>query len=274
MMWNKDYSEELEKAYKKIYSSRAGRPQWGVKKNSDSHAIIHPAIPFVGKDYDKSKLLAYASAENLNWYKKGKETYLDDDEAALIRRRSPLKSDKKEKCFFPGLNMGPFGNGYYYIIIAYVLKKLEIELEYETPFDFLYNFAADNFGKFSIAGDENEDYAGKIDYLRRSFKYVEADLETLKPNIIIMPKTIYNFDEVKALIKGIVPESKIISIYQMQPHNIINEDRIAGYPKRKGKKIIEPLSGWHDQITKNKEQFYSIYAYLDSVLNDIKKEKV
>jgi hypothetical protein len=266
MMWNKDYSEELEKAYKKIYSSRNGRPQWGIKKSNDPHAIIHPAIPFVGKDYDKTKLLAYASAENLHWYKEYKETYLDDDEAALIRRISPLKSDKKKGNFFPGLNMGPFGDGYYYIVIAYILRKLGVELEYENPFDFLPNFAADNFGKFSIAGNKNEDYAGDINYLKRSFKYVEADLEILKPNIIIMPKTIYSHEEVGALIKKVASESKIIPIYQMQPHNIIHKDRIAKYTKRKGKKIVKPLNEWHDRLKENKEQFYSIYAYLDEVL--------
>jgi hypothetical protein len=261
MHGNKIYREKLANEYKKIFL-KGKIPKWAVRKIADSSKIVHPAIPFVGENYEKTKLIVYASAENLNFYKRDEDGYLDNDKKAIYRRYND------EKAYFPGLHCGPIGCGQLLIVSAYVLKKLKYKIIYNNPHEFISNIAADNFGKFSIVGEKNRDYAGNIDYLKSSFKYIEADLKILQPEIIILPDTIYRFDEVKKLIKKLVPSCLCIPIYQMFAQNINHKKRISKYLKRKEEDVDPILLKWHKKIPNNmKENFYSVYNYLDKIIN-------
>jgi hypothetical protein len=269
MYWNKTYREKLAKEYRKIFQNEKN-PKWAVKKIDNSSEIIHPAIPFVGKNYDKTKLIIYASAENLSFYKREGDGYLDDDKEAIYRRYNYIN----RKTYFPQLHCGPIDCGQLLIVSAYILKCLNNEILYNDAHEFLSNIAADNFCKFSKAGIKNNDYAGNIDFLRYSFKYIEADLSILQPNIIIMPHRIYSFCEVKELINTYVPSCLCIPIYQMNAHNINRKDRISKYSKRKKENIDPILLDWHEKISDRripKNNFLSVYNYLDYILNKYRK---
>jgi hypothetical protein len=276
MYWNTIYREKLVKEYKKIFDNNK-KPKWAVKKINDSSKIIHPAIPFVGKNYDKTKLIVYASAENLSFYKE--EGYLDDDEKAIYRRYDSIISDKKKGRYFPNFHCGPIDCGQLLIVSAYILKYLNINLNYNDPYEFVTNISADNFGKFSEAGEKNRDYAGNIERLKYSLKYIEADLKILQPKIIILLKRIYEFKEIHKLIQDYLPKCLCIPIYQMFPQNINLKNRISKFPKRKQINIDPILLKWHEKITdynnkisgQTKKNFYSIYNYIDSVIKEYKK---
>jgi hypothetical protein len=269
MYWNKEYREKLSNEYKTIFKNEK-KPKWTVKKIENTTEPIHPAIPFVGENYDKTKLLIYASAENLSLYKKERDGWLDNDKKSIYRRYNNINI----KEFFPVLNCGPIECGQLLIVSAYILKYLNITISYKNPHEFLSNIAADNFGKFSKAGNKNNDYAGNINYLKYSFKYIKADLSILKPKIIILPHQIYSFSEVKELIKKYSPSCKCFPIYQMNAHNINKKDRISKYPKRKKENIDPILLEWHEKITDKripKNNFLSVYNYLDYIIKKYKK---
>ena len=269
MYWNKIYREELSNKYKTIFKDEK-KPKWTVKKIENTSEPIHPAIPFVGENYDKTKLIVYASAENLSFYKKDEDGYLDNDNKSIYRRYNYININK----YFTQLHCGPIDCGQLLIVSAYILKCLNNKISYKNPHEFLSYIAADNFGKFSKVGNKNNDYAGNINYLKYSFKYIEADLSILKPNIIILPHQIYSFSEVKELIKKHSPSCLCFPIYQMNAHNINNKNRISKYPKRKKENIDPILLEWHEKITDTripKNNFLSVYNYLDYIVNKYNK---
>jgi hypothetical protein len=259
---------ELRKSYKKVFSLKKNKPDWAVKKLK-GNGLIHPAIPFIGKNYNKTKVLLYASAENLTGY----DGYLDNDNFAINRRREYYNEDKKEEKPFPGVHIGPVGDGSLLIVSAYILNILGIKLEYSTPYEFIEYIAVDNFCKYTKGSLRNEDYAGVTEKIEKSFSYIENDLKILKPKIIILPKTIYKHKEVKQKIERIVPKCLIIPIYQINSTTV--NTTINKYWKRKKKSEIKNiLFKWQEmqkklgnKITgKTNKYFYSVYTYLDDVV--------
>jgi len=266
MYWNKIYREELSIKYSDIFKKEK-KPRWAVKKIENQYEPIHPAIPFVGENYDKTKLIVYASAENLSHYKDDGDGYLDDDKKSIYRRYNNINKHKNEN-YFPDLHCSPITDGQLLIVSAYILKCLNIRISYNDPYEFVSYIAADNFGKFSKAG-RNVDYAGKIDYLQYSFKYIEEDLSILKPKVIILAYKMYSFPEVKELINKHSPQCLCLPIFQMNTHNINRKDRIAKHTKRKKKDIAPILLEWQKNITDRKihKNFFSVYNYLDCILS-------
>jgi hypothetical protein len=60
----------------------------------------------------------------------------------------------------------------------------------------------------------------------------------------------------------------------MTLRNINNKKRILKYPKRKKENIDPQISNLHDNLkykSKTKNNFYSVYNYLDYILNKYKK---
>ncbi|MGL4981583.1 MAG: hypothetical protein ACRC4W_01775 [Treponemataceae bacterium] len=187
------------KNIKKIFSEDKQNPHWAARKKTVDENI-HPAIPFVGKNYEKTRLLVYASAENLTYYEKSDKSIdkFENDELAINRRK--IKESKTS--FFPNIHIAPINDGSLLICAAYILEKLNEELKYTTPYEFIENIAVDNFCKFSIkTGSKNIDYAKDLNKLEKSFAYVEEDLKILQPGILIIPKTIYRHKSVRDMIK-------------------------------------------------------------------------
>lgn len=262
--------EELKQEYKRIFDVANNRLIWAAKKKTISNEVIHPTIPFVGENYDNTKLLLYASAENLIYYYKEKNKNnldLDNDNFAINRHRENFNKSKEQ--FFPNVHILPIDNGSLVVITCYMLLHLKSNLNYNRPIELLEDISCGNFGKFSIEAHlKNIDYANDIDKLQYSFEYIEADLKILQPKILIMPYTIYRHSRVQQLITKNANGCKILPIYQITPTTI--NLHIKKYSKKQANEI-GVLDKWHQEITgritgKTKENFYSIYTYLDEIL--------
>ena len=256
--------KKLAEEYGKIFELPENRPEWAVKKGN-SVELIHPATPFAGEKYSEAKVLLYASAENLT----GDMGHLFDDSYAINRRRKKMNEDKTKN--FPDPHIRPVSDGSLMIATAYILKILGKTLSYHNPYEFIEYLAVDNFCKYSVeSGDANQDYANCIEKLRYSFEYVKADLEFLKPEILILPKVIYHHREVQQLIRKIVPACLLIPIYQINSRNI-NIRISKEYPPKDVSTIDPLLVEWQKKLEngitgKTNENFCSVYTYLERVV--------
>jgi len=265
-----NYKKQLEESYSNIFNIDRNNPEWAVKKKTKKENI-HPAIPFVGNFYENTKILLYASAENLTYYEeKQGDNWLDDDYYAINRRKI------SNGHFFPHIHIAPINDGSLLIVAAYILNKWNINLNYSTPYEFIENVAIDNFCKFSLKTSEkdrkNKDYAKDINKLKFSFDYIKSDLEILQPNILALPKTIYGHDEVKKMIKEILPNCLILPIYQINS-STINRIIAKKYDKKGKEEIPETLLKWQKNLSngitgKTNLNFYSIYNYIDSLFEN------
>lgn len=264
--------EKLLIEYSEIFSQKENRPEWAVKKNN-SKEIVSPSIPFIGKNYEKTKILLYASAENLGDYKGG---WLDNNDFAKNRHR--LWFDKySDNHFFPDVHIAPMNKGGLVNIIGYVSMKLYPDFKFDTPKELLEGVAFANFGKFSISvekGEKNIDYAGDYHKLKKSIEYIKSDLEILKPDILIIPETIFKHNRIKKLLSIEFPGIKIIPIYQIHHFNINGENRLKKY-KKKDKADLGILVNWQKKFGKGlkgktNENFYSFYTFLDKQIEKIK----
>jgi len=260
-----EYQEKLKERYADLFNADKNKPDWAVKKKAKEENI-HPAIPFVGKSYEKTKLLIYASAENLNT----DCGHLYDDKEALNRRENTYNRNKNK--YFPDLHILPVTDGSLVIVSAYILKKTGKILQYTTPYEFIEHIAVDNFCKFSIENSgPNMDYAGIISKVRYSLKYVEADLKILEPDMIIMPEKIYNHHEVKQLITKFVPNCIVLPIYQINSRNINHPERIRKYVQKDASTIDDLFVEWQKNLKngitgKTNKNFNSVYTYLDDIV--------
>ena len=268
--------KRLRERYERIFSGKKNEPAWATHKNSSGHTheLIHCPIPFVGRNYEqqKVKILLYASAENLTGY----DGYLDADEDAINRHRNFFEwSIAKADTFFPNVHIQPVNDGCLPIVALYLYMKFQ-SVDHITPAEFLERIALANYCKYTIQPDtangraRNQDYAGERDYLAQSHAYIKADIETLKPDYIIMPKMIYWAD--REFIDQIKGTAKIIPIYQMNARNI--NLRIKKYPKTSVQKLNAVLRQWYIHLEANgikgktKENFLSVFAYLDDVFQN------
>ena len=265
---------KLTEKYREVFKLPKNKPDWAVKKN-DGVSLVHPAIPFIGKKYSEAKVLLYASAENLVRY----NGYLDIDSNAIKRRRDTYnlglkeREKDKDKYYFPNIHIKPIEDGSLLTAAAYILKIIGKTFQYNDPYEFIEHIAVDNFCKFSIEnGNRNKDYAGKINKVRYSFDYIKADLKLLKPEIIILPKTIYNLREVKQIIKDIVPNSLRIPIYQINSRNINHPERIKKYFLKNEKSTIDKdlLVNWQKRLKNGTNKNYNgVYTYLENVVKNV-----
>ena len=265
---------QLHELYKQIFSRKSHEPNWAMHKAASGHTqeLIHCPIPFVGKNYarQKVKILLYASAENLTAYK----GYLDDDHYAIHRHRNFFESSiSNPDTFFPNVHIQPINDGVLALVALYVYLQFQ-PVEQITPAEFLERISLANYCKYTIQPENtsgrfrNQDYANNSEYLRQSHDYLKADLEVLKPDYIIMPKAIYWAD--KEFIDQVKGKAKIIPVYQMNARNI--NLRIKKYPKTPVEELSPVLRSWYGALHSNgitgktKENFLSVFAYLDDVL--------
>lgn len=270
--------KSLLEAYKKEFSSRKNKPDWAVHKTTPGHTheLIHCPVPFVGKSYhrEKTKILLYASAENLSDYSSKRLTYLDCDDDAVNRHRNSFNSSVvKPDVFFPDVHIQPITDGGLAIAAFYLYLKFQSTSRI-LPAEFLEKIALANFCKYTIQSapgkNQNQDYAGDPEYLAESHAYVETDLRILKPDYIIMPKTIYGAD--RDFIDSVKENAKIIPIYQINARNI--NLRIKNYPRKSVRDIPPEVMEWYAHLGSNgisgktKENFLSVFSYLDEIMQN------
>ena len=163
----------------------------------------------------------------------------------------------------------PISDGCLTIAALYVYSKFQKVSEI-SPAEFLERIAFANYCKYSIQAEQNQDYANNPDYLAESHRYIAGDIEILKPHYIVMPKTIYWTD--RTFIDSIRGSAKIIPIYQINARNI--NLRIKKYSKAFSPKLDMVLLDWYNHLGKHgitgktKENFFSIFDYLDYVMQN------
>lgn len=283
-MNNNSITNDLIMRYGSLFETnlKSGQPEWAVKKNNEPERLVHPTIPFVGKNYCEQKLriMLYASAENLNNY----SGHLDNDDMAKDRHRRYYEESAVKNYFFPMVHIAPMEDGCLMNVLKYVSERMGLSLP-DNPREFLECIAFGNFCKFSIRSQyHNIDYAKDKEKLNYSIPYVLSDLELLKPDVVIMPATIYN--TVKQEISKAIGNTLILPIYQINARTV---NRIISKSNKFPPKDVDDLSPaileWYEALgdvknkkvayanriaAKTKSNFLSVFSYLDVILASCK----
>ena len=268
-MENNNLVNQLKESYRQIFEAQKleGSISWAQHKSSNPSELVSPTIPFIGKNYlaQKTKILMYASAENLVGY----NGYLDDDSYAINRHRSWF--DAKNYDFFPKVHLKPIEDGSLVIVLRYICEKLGIEMP-DTPKEFLESISFANFGKFSIQTDSNnKDYAQNKSKLDCSMPYIECDLKILRPDIIVMFKTIYTTE--RSLIDEWKGDAQVISLTQINARTV-NTNFKRRFALKDEIELSTVIRDWYDRkhFYENKfknnthKNFLSVFSYVDSIL--------
>lgn len=235
-------TDSLLESYDSIFSDKDNQPTWAVHKRNTPDELVYPTIPFIGKRYAEQdvKILVYASAENLSGYWKGNGRHwagdqLDDDDWAKNRHRICFDDPSWQQVGkLPFVHCGPMNDGGLLTAVMYLASILR-NGDVEEPRMFYESIAFGNYGKFSIETElqatirknplltseeiartkkcktgRNIDYATEFDCLKKSFAYIQTDIEVLKPHYIIMPNM-----EDNGFIVSVKGNAKIIRIRQM-----------------------------------------------------------
>ena len=271
---------QLLNIYKQIFTDKNNSPDWAVHKLGDRNIeLIHCPIPFIGKDYlhQESKILLYASAENLSKYHLNNSPYLDNDEFAINRHRIFFDdSVAKSNVFYPNVHIQPITDGGLALVAYYIFCKLNGYQEL-LPAEFLEKICFANYCKYTISGifsstgKQNLDYASNPKFLEHSHKYVEADISILSPDYIVIPKTIYETD--RSFIDSIKGNAQVIPIYQINSKNI--NMRIKAFHPINGCNLYPMIRTWWIHLSdgvlngKTQQNFLSVFNYVDDVLSKI-----
>lgn len=282
--------EELEKRYREFHESENRPPNsWIVTDKEGNEKYVRSAIPFVGKEYFSNangvKVLLYASAENLCGYEDGIEELAE--EYRVQRCRQSFDKSVAAGDFFPSVHIQPINDGGLLVVAYQILKKVmgdSFEAIYGnmTPAEFLEHICCSNYGKFTLHkgdGKTNYDYAGDKQVLSFCHDYVRADIEILKPDIIIMPKSMYYkakqknefFSEYHGMI--IFPIHQInAGVVHRTIHGNVSKDKsmkIPRYQEIDWNTLTSNEKLWHEKIKAiNKDCFKSVYTYVNSVEPD------
>ena len=261
--------EELSASYRSIFADQQtnGQIAWAQHKVSNPQEIVSPTIPFIGKNYtgQKTKVLLYASAENLAGY----EGHLDNDAKAINRHR--WYKDNVEREFFPWVHIAPITDGSLLIVLKYICEQLGIDMP-ATPKEFVESIAFANFGKFSIqTGSSNVDYAQNKSKLDCSMPYVEQDLKLLQPDIIVMFQTMYATE--RSEIDSLKGDARIIGLTQINARTV-NTNLKRRYALKDENELSPVIRDWYDikHFHRNKftnkthKNFLSVFTYLDTIL--------
>lgn len=272
--------ELLLSHYSNLYH-QMGAPEWAARNRRNGEAIV-PSIPFIGRDYlsASTKIAIYASAENLTYYEKSSgDNALLETEFAWNRHRTLFEwwLKNEERCFFPKVHIAPVENGGLICAALFLCKQLGLEW-HSIPHEFLEKLAVANVGKYSIATigskqKHNVDYSKNFSKLEFSMPFFKAELEILKPNVLILPRTIYSHSQIKQLIGGAIPSARVIGVLQCNARNINIHLKNVKVQAIKLKAELENsfplLVDWTNQIcdANLKQGFYRYYVHLLSVLN-------
>lgn len=296
-MYKSELSEAaLLKAYDAICRAKGDNPEWAVHKRNSPAELVRCTIPFVGKYYaeQSGKILVYASAENLSGYYPGNSRewvgdWLDDDRQAENRHRrcfdDPELWNNKKNPFFPHVHLEPMNNGCLSTAVYYIASRL-YRAEPANPRDFYETIAFGNYGKYSIETDfqrslrlgaeqggrkANLDYAGKVGLLAESHEFVKADIETLRPDLIILPASVYRVDA--EFINSVKGGAAVLPIYQMNAR-VINQYIAPNYPAYDVERLSQAVKTWYSELCeggmtgKSKENYLSVFTYLDNAMEN------
>lgn len=190
----------LLECYDRIFAD-AGPPPWAWE-------WVKPTVPFVGRRYGATgspRILVYASAENLSWLDGSNVSYLAQYGSAGARDRhrrvfwepehaqTGEPEPERSRTPYTGIGIEPFDNGGLLCAAALLwrweLRRLKLAEGLPTSsHDLVESIAVANLSKFTRqpAGNRNVDVRGRK--LKPSLEYVLADLEVLKPSLVLFAK--------------------------------------------------------------------------------------
>lgn len=267
--------EDLTKAYRVLFG------KYGTPENMFN---LRPAIPFVGDGFQKTKprVLSYASAENLSY------AYNDElnPNTSKIHELGDTDQFNRARYFhertkesFPQVHIEPFNNGSQLFITRHILSKLGYKNKFlNTPHDFIEQIAVANPGKFSIKSTKNRDYAGDRKKMAHSLEYIKKDIFYLRPDIVILPKSIFNtinkMEKWSAILKMADIEAiDFIQTYQLSFfNNFRTKTAVSGLPKPREENY--PYGNWLQEINCGKLDITAYFSWVENELyqtSNIKK---
>ena len=207
------YGEELQ-VFKTANNDRVA-PKWAFQ--------IAPAIPFVGSAYGRGALpgvLIYSSAENLSyiWEKDWLSIeWLKDEESQMRRSRIYNMHERGTN-----VHIGPINDGAQLKVARQVLKCLSPSAEFSVSSAeaFLEQVAVANPGKYSIFSPTNSDYPKDLSKFKEMVPFIQADLDVLRPSILIIPGTIFSTLRRTSLKDRLAEIPTVVLISQVQPRPI------------------------------------------------------
>lgn len=285
----------LLESYSVIMEQNREAAGWAVHKKYDQKELVKCPIPFIGKHYFEQtvKVLVYASAEVLSDYypgSPGERPWLDNDGIAADRHRWFFDQPEKQiGRYFPHIHIQPMNDGGLMTAVGYILSKIGLLEKDATPYTVYENLCVGNYGKYSLETEyqrkirtgegtgiskRNVDTAEKPDKLFASREYVRADFQILQPDYVILPSSVYKTEQ--SFIDQIKGNAAIIPVYQMNCGNInrLIHRKFAAYDKEK---LHPAVLDWYSNLQENglsgktKENYLSVFTYLDSVLDEEKK---
>ena len=218
-------------------------------------------------------------------YYDGGHTDLDNDQIAINRHRWCLDNQNSEMAYFPNVHIQPMNNGTLATAAMYLVSRLS-DCTFDSARDFYEKIAFGNYGKFSL---ETEYQRNKrtgtgaigrrtnIDYptrepnlLHASHPFLRADIEVLRPDYIIMPKSIYLHD--RNFMDSIKGNAKIIGIHQMNArvintHIAPNKRIDHNYKQYSVNELDVPIQKalpWINRISP--EKYAYVFGYLDTLI--------
>lgn len=288
--------KKLKDKYKKLMNEPT-KPEWALhkaspNKNQKTEELISCSIPFVGKKYKNQsvKILIYASAEALTHYIRTEANnedfrHLEEDSIAINRHRYYFENEEKQKGhpFFPNIHIHPISNGALLTAAFYLATQINPAIKNRnfTPKEFLETVCVGNYCKYSIETEfqkslrdgkgtgpnKNIDYASDKEKLAYSHDFIKADFETLLPDVVILPKTIYNTD--KAFLEDIRGDAILLPVYQLNA-GVINRILKKKAPQKDLENLPNNVRTWYDELLKNKtmKNYNRVFSHLDAVLNE------
>ena len=257
-----NYSEELKTRYSELYAADTPTDKWiGAK----------PAVPFVGDQYrndSRCKVLVYGSAENLTHLAKLSKEEIDvkapiERNRMLFNQWAEGRTGNRKKSirnWFPWVHMTPISDGTLLTAARYLLHRFGKEGFDPEPEVFLQQIAVGNYGKFSLNKNINKDYASAQILLNLSKKYVQADLETLSPDVVIMPRTIH-MHGLKPIVQDRSQRPEVWRIYQTNSRVINRTIRNQLPAERHEYTKVRPA--WSENWCEHTPKSVDMDAYLD-----------
>lgn len=181
-----------------------------------------PSIPFVGDQYRPDDgLLVYASAENFTWMTKKDvavpERFTGDGAWDRYRARY-VETNGAGSGFFPDIGIQPVTDGGLVAAAWLVATKLGLPTA-DEPRAFTETAAFTNWAKFTVKSDGagsavNEDYADVQEKLGASLAFVVTELAVLRPKVVLVPKTIWQWPLFQAAMRGASPFTCFVPVPQ------------------------------------------------------------
>ena len=292
-MWSRIYSR-LFSAYEEIVKNNPG-PDCAVHKKYDQQQLVRPAIPFVGHKFAEQtpRILVYASAENLANYYPGSEAerpWMDHDEVAMTRHLVRFEESKTDPNFFPDVHIQPMYDGTLATAVLYIASQY-MDITGLTPRDFYERIAIANCSKYTKETERqrnirlygiNEGSDKNTDptqmpakearaFIQASYPFLEADIKTLCPDIVILPQKLYEMNRQFWENAGGKKKPQMIGIYQLGPIPI-NCTISKNEKYRKNENTLHPtVRHWLDNIRRvSKNNYLYVFGYLDHRFAEIR----